>query len=121
MALALVALSAMGAPRTTKKRHKKAQRVERVERYDSAYVTLYGETPEGIMREYVEKIQFLDTIYDTASAYAPVDFNIILDKKYVTWKWYYETWGDTLRQDPDVWKAFMFQGSVLRELTLGRF
>lgn len=107
MALALVAFTSMAAPRTTKKRHKKVQQVERVERYDSAYVTLYGETPEGILREYIEKADGMVDIYRTVASVAPIDHAILTEYEAKCWRWYSDVWGETLRKDPDVWKAFL--------------
>lgn len=116
--LALAAQTAMAAPRA-KKHSRRQHKVERtVERYDSAYVTMYGETPDGILREYVEKAEGTLALWQTVPVEVRqcMDPSILADEQSRLWQWYNDVWGEVLRQDAEVWKAFSDMGDKIGEM-----
>lgn len=116
--LALAAQTVMAAPRG-KKHSRRQHKVERtVERHDSAYVTMYDETPEGILREYVEKSEGTLALWQTVPVEVRqcMDPSILTDALMESWQWYNDVWGETLRQDAEVWKAFNKAGDKIREM-----
>ena len=115
MTLALIASTAVSAPRTGKKWHWNLQKVEQG--------GSYGFTAEEVLKMFIEGTE--DIVPTCTEATASIEdeleretmrLELMLDSQESLWKVYKEAFGDTLRKDPRVWSAFLTIGEEITRL-----
>lgn len=115
MALALVAFTAMAAPGTAKKW---SWSLQKAEQRDS-----YGLTPVEVLEMFNESIHDMDQACVEATASIECELEreaLLLEMRILSaeqvWSVYNDTYGDTLRKNPDVWKVFLDAGYGIAKL-----
>lgn len=110
--LALAAQTVMAAPRA-KKHSRRQHKVERtVERHDSVPCTIYDFTPHGVMRYYVDEVNYIHESCEKFKSTPEYEVDWLMQN----WNEFNTTWGDVLSQDAAVWELFLKAGDKIREM-----